>query len=343
MRKPHRRDLRVVVNFAAALAAQKLSNISDAHRGVFNDTAIRRIQEAAQQRGLTLEQMLDRLKRDPVYAQEFAVLASRQGLPEKLVADVLAMAFGDAVTQLPQKNNPHAVYMVQRDDQSVFIYKKDLREGEATVGKALDFLLVWGDTVWFMAHKHTTGTGGGQDNQWSEISRQSRTLTADASHELDQAVLPDECDGRRAGYIGLVDGDYYTHCADATGKAIKTVTGGPTVLQAMTAAARTHREHTGALSYATPTAHVVQLLARLAPGAMLGAELAVRADEAARDWDGIEAGYRVEVQATIDAACEPVVCRNCGLSRPKWDVGEDQFCPACGEQLLPVLQVLSAA
>lgn len=164
--------------------------IDDLNAG--GENILKKIRSYSWRFGISEGQVMEEIRRNPLFANCFVTDPSRQGLHEKTAAawlerhDHLISNF----ETLPRSGKNSL--LINSDGELVL--RKDSR---AKPSKTLDFRWKTGKYTVYATHKYTKESGGGQDNQFREVKELLKKFQTGSAGE--DCVL-----------FAIVDGPYYT-------------------------------------------------------------------------------------------------------------------------------------
>lgn len=153
-----------------------------------SDRLMKRVDLYVWRFGFTAEQVLDKIRTDPLFAAWFAKEPRRQSPHEQIAADYL-QGFGSIFDFVRLKQTGHGALYLNRDGE--ILARKDIQGDRPS--KALDFEWTSPSGVRCLAsHKYTKEGGGNQDSQF----REQRTLLSNfQSRSTNNTALFVICDG----------------------------------------------------------------------------------------------------------------------------------------------------
>mgnify|MGYP000241638231 CR=1 FL=1 len=165
---------------AAAIPAQVLAGDANLKKKIAN---------FAERHGYTVDEVLKKIKKDPMFAAHFAVDPSRQNLYETIAARYIGAL--PLVNDFKKLHNGALSVL-----QGAVMSKKELdKQGGTSRAKTIDFAWDTCGKQIYASHKYTRDEGGAQDNQYGDIQQFIR--------EARDSTL------KNTIFLAIVDGPYY--------------------------------------------------------------------------------------------------------------------------------------
>lgn len=224
----------------------------------------RKVQKIADAYNVSLEHAAEILVDMPDSIFESIVTDSMsQNVHEKYAFQELAAMQSAGVfgyVEQPRSAGPRSMHLVNRDGVPYLVSSVNLTKSDrkSLLAKSVDFIAVRGTTLFAMAHKHTSTTGGGQKNQALELEKLCAQVSSKVRWDIEPGRVPTAF--TKICVVAIADGAYYTRS-----RRIAQTEPPSTWLSDVADVCRKQRT-TGALVYAVQLCNLPRLVERVVPG-----------------------------------------------------------------------------
>ncbi|MCL2844069.1 MAG: hypothetical protein FWE23_01250 [Chitinivibrionia bacterium] len=191
-----------MVNYESEYKKQLVKNLKEVLFLLDTDDMKFKIQSWADKFGYSFDEILEKIKKDPIFSCVFAKDPAKQNLYQKLAANYIErLSVVKDFATLPQ-GGKKALYLVNGKLLDGNVLDKASKDT-----KSIDFAWKVGDYLFFASHKYTKDSGGAQDNQYADIQEFLR-------HARDNNY-------KKHIFLAICDGKYYLQKDAQTGSETK--------------------------------------------------------------------------------------------------------------------------